>query len=64
MASSREETIEKLIEQMVEATKRAESAIDETIAFVEASNRRIAAMEERAAHYRQMVWERIQGRRF
>lgn len=34
-----------MIEQMAQATARAESAIDEALAFVEASNRRIRRME-------------------
>jgi len=40
-----EEVLEKMIEQMVKATERAEKSIDEALAFVEASNRRIAKME-------------------
>ena len=37
--------LEGLIDQMVQATDRAEQAIDDAIAFVEASNQRISVME-------------------
>ncbi len=40
-----DELLEGLIDQMVRATDRAEQALDDAIAFVEASNRRIRAME-------------------
>ena len=38
-----------MIEQMNLATERAERSIDNTLAFVEASNERIASMERAAA---------------
>lgn len=40
-----EKAIEGMLRQMVIATERAEKAIDDVVAFVKASNRRIAAME-------------------
>jgi hypothetical protein len=40
-----EKLFEGMIDQMNEATARANHALDEALAFVEASNRRIAAME-------------------
>lgn len=43
--SEDDKALEAMIDQMLKATKRAEQAIDEALAFVEASNRRIAAME-------------------
>ncbi len=39
--------LEAMIGQMLEATERAEQAIEETLDFVAASNRRIAEMESR-----------------
>ena len=41
-----DQLLENLIDQMLKSTDRAEKAIEDTIAFVEASNRRIRAMEE------------------
>lgn len=43
-----EEALEVMIGEMNKATARAEKAIDEALAFVAASNRRIARMEARA----------------
>jgi len=40
-----DQLLEGLIDQMLQATNRAEQAIDDAIAFVEASNQRISAME-------------------
>ncbi|HEB97054.1 MAG TPA: hypothetical protein ENI96_11565 [Sedimenticola thiotaurini] len=40
-----DQLLEGLIEQMLQATDRAERAIDDAIAFVEESNRRIQALE-------------------
>jgi hypothetical protein len=40
-----EKLLEGMIDQMNETTARASAALDEALAFVEASNRRIAAME-------------------
>ncbi len=40
-----EAMLEGMIEQMVKATVRASAAIDDALAFVEASSERIAAME-------------------
>jgi len=36
-----------MIDQMLKTTAQANRAIDDALAFVEASNRRIAAMEKR-----------------
>ncbi len=36
-----------MIEQMLKATERADQAIEEALTFVDASNRRMAAMEAR-----------------
>jgi hypothetical protein len=43
-----EEALEAMIGEMNKATRRAEKAIDEALAFVEASRKRIARMEARA----------------
>lgn len=43
--SEDERLLEGMIEQMSKTTAQASAAIDEALAFVEASNRRIAAME-------------------
>jgi hypothetical protein len=43
--SEDERVLEGMIEQMIKTTKRANRAVDEALAFVEASNRRIAALE-------------------
>lgn len=40
--------LEGMIEQMVKTTEQASAAIDEALAFVEASNQRIAALEAKA----------------
>ena len=44
--------LEEMLDRMTKATDRAEKAIDDTLVFVEASNRRIAAMEAQAASFR------------
>lgn len=44
--------LEKMIELMIKATERAERAVDETLASVDASNRRIERMEEQAQRFR------------
>lgn len=43
--SEEDKMLEGMIDQMIKTTARANAAIDEALAFVEASNRRIAAME-------------------
>lgn len=43
--SEDDKALEGMIDQMIKATERAEKAIDDALAFVEASNRRIAVME-------------------
>lgn len=43
--SGDDRALEAMIDQMLEATERADRAIDEALAYVEASNRRIAGME-------------------
>lgn len=40
-----EQALSAMIDQMLKATDRAESSIDNAIAFIDASNTRIAAME-------------------
>jgi chromosomal replication initiation ATPase DnaA len=45
--SGDEEVLEGMIVQMLETTRQAERAIDDALAYVEASNRRIAEMESR-----------------
>lgn len=44
--------LEEMIDRMIKATDRAEKAIDDTLVFVEASNRRIEAMKAREANFR------------
>ncbi len=46
--SEDEKALEAMIEQMNRSTENASRAIDEALAFVEASNRRIEAMEQAA----------------
>jgi hypothetical protein len=46
--SEDEKLLENMIEQMNKTTAQANAAIDEALAFVEASNQRIAAMEREA----------------
>lgn len=41
--------LEGMIDQMNKTTKQANAAIDEALEFVEASNKRIAAMERKAS---------------
>lgn len=41
--------LEGMIDQMNKTTAKASTAIDEALAFVDASNKRIAAMERKAA---------------
>lgn len=43
--SEDESALSAMIDQMLKATDRAENAIDDAIAFVESSNKRIARME-------------------
>ena len=43
-----DKALESMIDQMNQATARAEKAIDEALAFVAASNRRIKGMEAEA----------------
>jgi hypothetical protein len=43
--SEDDQTLEGMINQMLKTTKQANRAIDEALAFVEASNQRIAALE-------------------
>lgn len=43
--SEDDRALEAMIDQMLKATKRADQAIEEALVFVDASNRRIAAME-------------------
>ncbi|MDP2829355.1 MAG: hypothetical protein Q8O37_12210 [Sulfuricellaceae bacterium] len=47
--SEDEKTLEGMIAQMDKTTAQANAAIDQALAFVEASNKRIALMEKRAA---------------
>jgi hypothetical protein len=47
--SEDESMLEGMIDQMNRTTAQANAAIDEALAFVEASNRRIAAMEQKVA---------------
>jgi ribosomal protein L13 len=42
-----DKALEGMIKQMILSTERAQQALDEALAFIEASNRRIAAMEKR-----------------
>lgn len=46
--SEDEKMLEGMIEQMNKTTAQASAAIDDALAFVEASNKRIAAMEHKA----------------
>lgn len=46
--SEEDRMMEGLIDQMNKSTAQAGAAIDEALAFVEASNKRIAAMERKA----------------
>ena len=48
-SSDDDEIFEGMINQMNKATAQAAAAIDKALAFVEASNKRIAAMERKAA---------------
>ncbi len=43
--SEDDQALEAMIDQMLKATERAGQSIEDALAFVEASNRRIAAME-------------------
>ena len=43
--SENDAALEAMIDQMLKATKRADQAIEDTLAFVAASNQRIAKME-------------------
>lgn len=47
-----DEVMERLIDQMASSTARASAALDRALAFVEASNKRIARMERVAADRR------------
>ncbi|MHB1591992.1 MAG: plasmid mobilization protein [Sulfuricella sp.] len=47
--SEEDQLLAGMIDQMNKTTARASAAIDEALAFVEASNKRIAAMERKAA---------------
>lgn len=47
--SEEDKVLEGMIDQMNKTTLEASAAIDKALAFVEASNKRIAAMERRAA---------------
>lgn len=47
--SEDEKMLEGMIDQMNKTTAQASAAIDKALAFVDASNRRIAAMEQKAA---------------
>ncbi len=47
--SEDDKTLEGMIDQMNKTTAQANAAIDKALAFVEASNIRIAAMERKAA---------------
>ena len=47
--SEEDKVLEGMIDQMNKTTAQASAAIDEALAFVEASNKRIAAMERKAA---------------
>jgi hypothetical protein len=50
--SEDERILEGMIDQMNKTTAQASAAIDKALAFVEASNKRIAAMERKAAERR------------
>jgi hypothetical protein len=47
--SEDEEMLERMIDQMNKTTTQASAAIDNALAFVDASNRRLAAMDQKAA---------------
>lgn len=47
-----EKLLEGMIDQMNKATARASTAIDEALAYVEASNKRIAELERKAPYRR------------
>jgi hypothetical protein len=47
--SEEDKVLEGMIDQMNKTTTQANAAIDKALAFVEASNKRIAAMERKAA---------------
>lgn len=47
--SEDDKMLEGMIEQMNKTTAQASAAIDEALAYVDASNKRIAAMEKKAA---------------
>ena len=47
-----DEALAALLDQVVASTGSATAGIDETVAYVEASNRRIAAMEDAALRQR------------
>jgi len=47
--SEDDKALEGMIDQMNKTTAQASAAIDKALAFVEASNKRIAAMERKAA---------------
>jgi hypothetical protein len=47
--SDDDRALEGMIDQMNKTTAQANAAIDKALAFVEASNKRIAAMEQKAA---------------
>lgn len=46
--SEEDQLLEGMIDQMLKTTEQAGLAIDDAISFVEASNKRIAAMEEKS----------------
>lgn len=48
-ATEEDKILEGMIDQMNKTTAKASAAIDEALAFVDASNKRIAAMERKAA---------------
>ena len=48
MNSAHQELLGGMIDKMIETTEQASQAIDKAIAFVEESNKRIAAMEAEA----------------
>ena len=43
--------LDQMIDQMAKATERAEQAIDETLAFVAESNRRMDELDSRRVHF-------------
>ncbi|MDD2744690.1 MAG: hypothetical protein PHV02_20715 [Rhodocyclaceae bacterium] len=48
--SEDDKILEGMIDQMLKTTAQASAAIDDALAFVEVSNRRISAMEARQTH--------------